>query len=397
MDRFMQQVLTLFGVVILSAALAHAQETPDGGPLRIREIRTDIATVYSEEQATNSAWARNVNRFHIPTRESVIRTQLLFKEGDPLDKELLDASERSLRKFKFLNKAQVVVVPVDENTVDVEVHTKDAWSLVPGANIKGGGDLYVIKAHLMEVNLLGYGKKVFVEAEYESDVGTSTIIGYSDYQLFNTRWVGLAKYKTGPLIESFAVNAYLPLYSPDSVWSYGGGAYTADAIIRLFEEGEESSRFEKDQDRLSGFLTRTFGPRFQKKTVKFKLQYLKADYSPLGAETTIPPPADQINLTPTLGMTAEKVKWVENTYIDKMGIVEDDKLGHLYGGRGGYGIPLEGGFELWDVRVIATKHSAFAHEQILYLDAVADSEVVRNTVLFGNVRYYKKFSRHTFA
>ena len=107
MDRFMQQVLTLFGVVILSAALAHAQETPDGGPLRIREIRTDISTVYSEEQATNSAWARNVNRFHIPTRESVIRTQLLFKEGDPLDKELLKQASDLCASLSFLTKLRL--------------------------------------------------------------------------------------------------------------------------------------------------------------------------------------------------------------------------------------------------------------------------------------------------
>ena len=161
MDRFIQQVLTLFAVFFLCATLAHAQADSDGGQLRIREIRTDIAAVYSATQATNSAWARFVNRSHFPTRESVIRTQLLFKEGDVVDKALLEASERSLRRFKFLNKAEVTVVPVDEQTVDVEVRTKDAWSLVPGLNIEGGGDLHTINTHLMEVNLLGYGRVVF--------------------------------------------------------------------------------------------------------------------------------------------------------------------------------------------------------------------------------------------
>jgi hypothetical protein len=288
-------------------------------------------------------------------------------------------------------------VPVDEQTADVEVRTKDAWSLVPGLNFDGGGDLYTINAHLMEVNLFGYGKKLFIEGSYDTDVGLTTKYGYSDYQLFNTRWVGMARYTTGPLIESYFVSANRPLYSPDSEWSYGSSAYTADQIIRLFEDGEESSRFSKDQTKLDGFVMRSFGPRFQKTALKFDLQYLKADFSDLGAETTTPPPSDRANVTPTAGITKENIHWVENTYIDKMGITEDESLGLRYGGRAGYGIPVEDGFELWDTRIFASDKIALAHQQLLYVYAGVDSEVVQNSVVFGNARYYKKFSSHTVA
>ena len=61
---------------------------------------------------------------------------------------------------------------------------------MPGLDVKGGGGLAVVTASLTEVNLFGYGKKLFVEARWESDVGTTTSLGYSDYQLFSSRWVG---------------------------------------------------------------------------------------------------------------------------------------------------------------------------------------------------------------
>jgi len=42
-------------------------------------------------------------------------------------------------------------------------------------------------------------------------------------------------------------------------------------------------------------------------------------------------------------------------------------------------------------------HADFAHDQLLLLSAVINSEIVRNTVLVGTAKYYKKFSQHTLA
>jgi len=397
MLRQLQQALILPVSLLMCASLVYAQTEPDGEQRRIRQIRLYIADPYTEEQAEESSWAGFTNRFHITTRESVVRTQLLFKEGDVLDEELLKSSERSLRGFKFLNSAEVSVVPVDEHSVDVEVHTRDAWSLTPGLDIKGGGGLSTVSVHLMELNLLGYGKKLFVEATEESDVGTTMKYGYSDYQLFNTRWITTATYRNGPLIESFLIQARLPLYSPDSKWAYGTSAYKGDSIVRRFEDGEESDRFAKEQVQLDGYVKRSFGERFKKTTLKIALNYKKADYSTLGSATTEPPPPDQANVTPSVSLDKENIKWDKFTYINKMGITEDYWLGLRYGGKLGYGIPVEDGFELWDTRLHASNNTIFAHKQLLKLKGNVSSEVVRNTIVTGSARYYKKFSGHTVA
>ena len=397
MLRLQFQFSIVLACLSLCAASVHGQDEPDTEQRRIREIRIDIASIYTEEQAKASSWKSFTNRHNTPPHESVIRTEILFEEGDVLDQELLDASERSLRRFKFLNGADIVVVPVDDKTVDVEIRIKEAWTLEPGMNIAGGGGLQKISAHLIEFNLLGRGKKLYAEAIYESDVGTTAKFGYSDYQLFNTRWVGNTTYKTGPLIDAFFAQARMPLYSPDSIWSYGGSAYQADEIARLFEDGEESSRYGKDQVRLKGFATRSFGQRYKKTNLKVGLQYLDIDYSTLGTETTTPPPQDQSNLTPTVSLSTGQTKWVQNTYIDKMGMTEDDWLGFRYGGKIGYGIPLDDSLELWDVTTYVFKNMAFAHRQRLNFYVAVTSEVVRNTYVSGKATYYKNFSRHTLA
>jgi hypothetical protein len=397
MNRALQQSLTLLAGVLLCTAVANAQEEPAGEQRRIREIRLYIANIYTEEEANESSWARFTDRYHITTRESVIRNKLLFEEGDVLDEELLEATERSLRRNQYINVAEVLVVPVDDQSVDIEVHTKDVWSLMPGLDIDGGGGLARVTGSLTEVNLFGYGKKLFAEARWESDIGTTWKFDYSDYQMFNSRWVGGARYATGPLIEFYSIQARMPLYSPDSKWAYGGSAYNADKIERLFENGEESSRFAKDQSRVEGFLKRSFGERYHKIHVEIATYYKKADFSDLGSQTTEPPPPDQANVTPFVSIDTEDTDWGKFTYVDKMGTIEDSWLGRRYGGKLGYGIPVEDGFELWDTRVFLSSVTTYAHGQLLKLYASVRSEVVRNTIVSASARYYRKFSGHTVA
>ena len=392
-----QRLLFVLAGTLLFAAAANAQVDPEGEQRRIREIRIDIAPIYSEEEAKESSWASAIDRYHVTTRESVIRTALLFSEGEVLDQQLLDATARSLRRFKFVNKAELLVVPIDEQTVDIEVHTKEAWTLEPGMTVDGGGGLSTVTVHLIDFNVLGSGKKAYIEGKHESDVGNTYKIGYSDYQLFGSRWVGNTTYQKGPLIESFFVQTRLPLYSPDSKWSYGGSAFVMDQTARLFEDGEESSRYQNEQAQASVFLKRSYGARFKKINVNYGLKYLEKDYSSLGDETTTPPPVDQANVTPSFGISKQNISWAQSTFVNKMGRTEDYTAGLTYGGTVGWGIPVGDSPELYKARVFAAKNITLKNRQFLKLVAVADSEIVRNSFLSLSAKYYKKFSGHTLA
>lgn len=390
------------GVLLIALCLPNgrvfAEPTPAGENRRIREIRINISDVYTEEEARKSDWAAFANNYHVKTRESVIRNEILFKAGDVLDEELIEQSERKLRRFAFLSEVRISVVPVDAGSVDVEVHTRDAWSLVPSLNFSGGGGLGSVNALVVESNLLGYGKKLLANALYESDVGWTTSFTYQDYQLFKSRWRGYAIYATGPLTESYFVSLTRPLYSLDTKWAYGGAVSSADQTIRRFEAGEESSRFTKDHVSVMGYAKRSFGERHNKTNVKLQLKRYEADYASLGSQTTEPLPPDQANLTPSIGLSKQhNIRWQEFAYLNKMGSTEDSWLGLRYSANVGYGIPVQDGFELWDLQGSAIHNIAFAQKQLLKSSFMVFSEAVRNTTLSANARYYKQFSRHTVA
>ncbi len=77
---------------------------------------------------------RTANRLHIKTRPAVIRDQLLFKPGDPYVHRLLQESERILRDRGYLYDAVISAVGWDGRAVDLEVHTRDVWTLNPGVS-----------------------------------------------------------------------------------------------------------------------------------------------------------------------------------------------------------------------------------------------------------------------
>ncbi|HET7234302.1 MAG TPA: POTRA domain-containing protein, partial [Longimicrobium sp.] len=71
---------------------------------------------------------RLANRLHWRTRESVIRRELLFREGGCYRPFLLEDSERILRATGYLADADVFSVRQPNGTYDVIVETRDEWS-----------------------------------------------------------------------------------------------------------------------------------------------------------------------------------------------------------------------------------------------------------------------------
>ena len=106
-----------------------------------------------------SGWLyRTANKLHMNTRESVIRGQLLFKTGDLYSDRIVQETERNLRANSYLNDAKIVPVAYDGRHVDLEVRTRDTWTLNPGVNFSrtGGKNEYAVQ--IQEKNLLGRGQ-----------------------------------------------------------------------------------------------------------------------------------------------------------------------------------------------------------------------------------------------
>ena len=159
--------IRLLAAALLGAAAAPralpaqaATECPDGVISQIFVDNNSVFVVGDPELDPRFNWAyRLANGMHVPTREHVIRRELLFREGDCYRPDRLEDSERILRAASFIADADVFAVRQPDGTHHVIVETRDEWSTRLEPQIESGGAL-LTGLELREDNLMGHGQRV---------------------------------------------------------------------------------------------------------------------------------------------------------------------------------------------------------------------------------------------
>lgn len=146
----------------------------------IGEIRIVVGDVFDTGVEGESGWLyRTANKLHINTRESVVRDQLLFKPGEPYRHRVVLETERLLRSNDYLYDASINAVAYDGHAVDLEVRTRDVWTLNPGFSFSRKGGENTWGAQIEEDNLLGTGRAL--DFEWQSDVDRESFgVSYFD-------------------------------------------------------------------------------------------------------------------------------------------------------------------------------------------------------------------------
>lgn len=186
-------------------------------------------------------WA---NDLHHKTKESVVRKNLFFKPGDKLTPYLIADNERFLRDIPYLRDADISVVNVNRDSVDIIVLTKDVLSIggsfrlhsstrmsvtISDANIGGTGQELLFRGMFdnNRVPKFGYG------GEYRArNIGGSFIDWYGGYLSYGKNYAsgfqneemvytGLVRPLVNPYIKfTYAATAAWhethPVYSSDT-------------------------------------------------------------------------------------------------------------------------------------------------------------------------------------
>ena len=158
----------------MSSAHALAQAIPplyelEAAGAIIGEIRTRPQNIFDTgDPEENNAVFRFANRIHPVTRPNVIERSLLFKTGERLSVQRIDETERLLRGNSYLYDVDIVPVAYRDGVVDLEVVTRDTWSLRPEIDIQRSGGVTTGSIGLEERNLLGTG--IAVSAKRISEV-----------------------------------------------------------------------------------------------------------------------------------------------------------------------------------------------------------------------------------
>ncbi len=235
----------------LSDALSAQQPMPplpsfaelEAAGARFGEIRVLNNNIFdTDDPKDNKLLFRWANALHIRTRPAVIQRGLLFKTGDPVSVRLLDESERVLRSNRYVYDVQFRPVAYHDGVVDIEVSTRDTWTLDPGVSVGRSGGINSSGIHLNEYNLLGTGMAVSIGRSTGAD-RSSNEFKFTDNNAFGT-WTQLGyTYTLNSDGRQDAVSVVRPFYALDARWAAGVTASRDDRIDSIYNAGTVVSQY----------------------------------------------------------------------------------------------------------------------------------------------------------
>jgi outer membrane protein assembly factor BamA len=211
----------------------------------IRVVSQDIFdTTDPKEDYLLFRWA---NALHIKTRPSVIRDALLFKSGDAVSVRAIEETERLLLgRNSYLYEVHFRPIAYHDGVVDIEVMTRDTWSLNFDVGVSRSGGANSSGFEVTERNLLGTGTTVSLGYFNEVDRSGNQFLVSND-RAFGT-WTAVSFSHTNNSDgRSDAASIVRPFYALDARWAAGVGASKYDRIDSIYNAGNVVSQYRHQQ------------------------------------------------------------------------------------------------------------------------------------------------------
>jgi hypothetical protein len=341
-------------------ALAQAADAPLPSPAEIEKSGATIGEITFRRSnifdpsvpAENRKLFRAANHLHRTTREHVIEDLLLFRPGDRYSVQKIEESERLLRATHYFYDPEIHVVRVAEGKVDLQVVTRDLWTLKGGAGVGRSGGTNSTHFKIEDTNLLGTGQTLEVERSSDVDRTTSRL-HYRDPNVGHGRVLfdlGYSSNSDGDL-KSFQVER--PFYSFDSRWAAGLTAVADDRVDSLYRLGHifEGFRHKQEQFTLYGGLLRGGSrgaggaidkeARAHRYSVGFTYERNQFATDPDRRPPAVLPP-DRTLSFPWIAFDSVGNDYLKTRNFDQLGRAEDLSLGRRFHGRLGLSLTAFG-------------------------------------------------------
>ena len=219
----------------------------------IRTVRVNVGNVFDLDNPKENNRAFGwVNALHITTRPATVEAALLFRAGERISKQKIEETERLLREKSYLHDVTIRAVNIAEGQADIEVKTKDAWSLALGGSLSSAGGTKKSSIDLNEYNLFGTGMRLGLSRRSDSErkgnqveIGTSK--AFDGWTEVNALW---SRFDDG---SHRAVSMVRPFYALDTRWTAGINADRNDRIDTLYREGNTAAEY-RHVSRVSGLF-----------------------------------------------------------------------------------------------------------------------------------------------
>lgn len=219
----------------------------DAGAI-VGEIRIVTDNIFdTDDPKENNPLFRLANALHFRTRPGTIERSLLFKSGEPLSVRLIEESERLLRNNRFLYDVSISPVGWHDGIADIEVRTRDTWTLDPGFSFSRAGGANSSGISLRESNFLGTGISLGVSRTSNVDrKGTQFEIATN--HAFDG-WTQVAySYATLDDGERQSFKFGRPFYALDTRWAAGISAAKNDRINAVYNGGDVIGEYRHKQE-----------------------------------------------------------------------------------------------------------------------------------------------------
>ncbi|TGD71607.1 hypothetical protein E4634_18385 [Mangrovimicrobium sediminis] len=303
------------------------------GDLVVGHIEYIRYNVFNSEDPRERNWLYDLaNRFNVVTWESVVHSQLLVREGGTYDAYALAESERLLRDLPFLYDARVIPRRVCGQVVDLEVITRDIWTLNPTISLSRSGGGNSATLGITDSNVLGSGKQVGLLYDNDPDRSGYSLI-YGDPALFNSRWQMHAVYSDNSdgYYRNLAVER--PFFSVYEPWSAGTSATQGKLEEATWFRGDEVTEFEHRYDRVRLFGAFADDPEEGHRVGRWSLgvHYETNDFD--YSDSNIPPealPASRDYVYPFVGYQSIEDQYLKVRNMNYIGRTEDFYTGERY-------------------------------------------------------------------
>ena len=339
---------------------------------------------------------RLVNRLHRTTRPEVIQHQLLFQPGDAFSPETVRESERLLRANRYLWDVAIHPVAEDAGKVDLEVLTRDVWTLQGGLDFRRAGGTNSTAFDLEDENVLGTGKDLQV-ARLSNVDRTSKLVRYRDPVLFGTRAQADLTFADNSDGDTRSLDVERPFYALDTRWAAGVAALHDRRIDPLYGGGDVLDRIRQQHDFFEVYGGLSPG-LLDGVTQRFRAGFTY-DRDLFGAVPGFAPPnaaaADRTLAYPWVGYEYVQDGFVTVRDFDRIQRTEDINLGRVLSARLGWSSALFGGDRSrWILTSAAAQGWAFGPRQILRLLGGLSGRLlggrIENGVVNAALRYYRR-------
>ncbi len=220
---------------------------------RIGEVRISVRDIFdTTDPLEDKLLFRWANQLHISTRASVIEQALLFKRGDKLSVRVLEETERLLRNNRYLYDVQFRVLAVQGQVVDLEVLTRDTWSLDPGVSAGRTGGVSTGGVRLLDYNFLGSGATLGLARARGIDRTSTELLFRLDnaFGNFTSLAASVANNSDG---RRSSVSVLRPFYALDTRWASGLSASTDERIDPVYRAGKVVSQYRHTQTQAEAY------------------------------------------------------------------------------------------------------------------------------------------------